>query len=144
MVPFHHQADVHADRHHLSTGRKFWRGDPDRDADAQDRILSARQQILCVGGEDEGAATADSTDPRELSRRQGEAAAGGDGALSEGKDQPDRRVLADADPDSGLLLALQGAVCHDRNASGAVFRMDQGFIGAGPDQRVQSVWIDPL
>ena len=43
LVPLHHQADVHADRHHLSAGRKFWRRDPDGDADAQGRILSARQ-----------------------------------------------------------------------------------------------------
>ena len=31
-----------------------------------------------------------------------------------------------------------------RDASGAVFRMDQGSIRAGPHQRFQSFWTDPL
>ena len=41
-----------------------------------------------------------------LSRRQDEAAAGADGALQEGEDQSARRLPADRDPDSGVLLAL--------------------------------------
>ena len=45
-------------------------------------------------------------------------------------------VLA-ADP--GVLLALQGAGRHHRNASRAVLRLDQGPLGAGPDQCLQPV-----
>ena len=48
----------YADRRHLPAGRKLRRRDPDRDADAQDRLLSACQQILRVDGQDEGGATA--------------------------------------------------------------------------------------
>ena len=52
------------------------------------------------------------------------AAAGDDGALQEGEDQSGRRLLADPDPDPGVLLALQGAVHHHRDAACAVLRLD--------------------
>jgi YidC/Oxa1 family membrane protein insertase len=87
---------------------------------------------------------ADATDPRKFCRRQGEATAGDHGALPQGEDQPDRRVPADADPDPGFLLALQGTVRHHRDASGAVLRLDQGSVCTGPDQSVQPVRADPL
>ena len=45
--------------------------------------------------------------------------------------------VAIADP--GVLLALQGAVRHHRNAARAVLRLDQGPVGAGPDQPLQPV-----
>ncbi len=41
--------------------------------------------------------------------------------------------------DPGVLLALQGAVRHHRNAPRAVLRLDQGPFGARPDQSVQPV-----
>ena len=41
--------------------------------------------------------------------------------------------------DSGVLLALQGAVRHHRNAPRAVLRLDQGSVGARSDQPVQPV-----
>ena len=62
-----------------------------------------------------------------------QAAAGADGALQEGEDQSGRRLLAGADPDPGLLRALQGAVRHDRDASRAVLRLDPRSRGAGSD-----------
>ncbi len=45
--------------------------------------------------------------------------------------------VALADP--GVLLALQGAVRHHRNAPRAVLRLDQGSLGARSDQSVQPV-----
>ena len=41
--------------------------------------------------------------------------------------------------DSGVLLALQGAVRHHRNAPRAVLRLDQGSVGARSDQPVHPV-----
>ena len=46
------------------------------------------------------------------------------------KDQSGRRLPADRDPDSGVLLALQGAVRHHRDAPRAVLRLDQGPVRA--------------
>ena len=74
-----------------------------------------------------------------LSRRQGEAAAGDDGDLQEGEDQPDRRLSSRRLADPGVLLALQGAVRHHRDAARAVLRLDQGPVGARPDQSVHPV-----
>ena len=107
-------------------------------------VLPARQQVLRLDGEDEGGAAADDGDARALSRRQGEAAAGDDGALQEGEDQPARRLPADRDPDPGVLLALQGAVRHHRDAARAVLRLDPRSLGAGPDQRLQAVRPHPV
>ena len=56
--------------------------------------------------------------------RQGQAAAGADGALQEGEDQSSGRLSADSNPNSGVLLALQGVVRHHRNAARAVLRLD--------------------
>ena len=55
------------------------------------------------------------------------------------KINPDRRLLADPDPDPGVLRALQGAVRHDRDAACAVLRLDPRPCGAGPDDRLQPV-----
>ncbi|MEH2577042.1 YidC/Oxa1 family membrane protein insertase [Bradyrhizobium sp. AZCC 1708] len=74
-----------------------------------------------------------------LSRRPPEAAAGDDGDLPQGEDQPDRGLPSHCAADSGVLLALQGAVRHHRNAPCAVLRLDKGSLGVGPDQPVQSV-----
>ena len=68
-------------------------------------------------------------------RRQDEAAAGADGALQEGEDQPGRRLLAGADPDPGVLRALQGALRHHRDAPRAVLRLDPRPRGAGSRPR---------
>ena len=60
------------------------------------------------------------------------------------KINPGCRLPADPDPDPGVLRALQGAVRHHRNAPRAVLRLDQGPVGAGPDQPVQPVRADPV
>ncbi len=50
--------------------------------------------------------------------------------------------VAVADP--GVLLALQGAVRHHRNAPRAVLRLDQGPFGARSDHDLQPVRADPV
>ena len=47
--------------------------------------------------------------------------------------------LPHADPDSGVLLALQGALRHHRNAPGAVLWLDPRPVGARSDLDPQSV-----
>ena len=42
---------------------------------------------------------------------------------------------ADRDPDPGVLLALQGALRHHRDAARAVLRLDPRSLGARPDHR---------
>ncbi|GCC47289.1 hypothetical protein chiPu_0031747, partial [Chiloscyllium punctatum] len=71
-------------------------------------------------------------------------AAGDDGDLQEGEDQPDRRLSSRRLADPGVLLALQGAVHHHRDAARAVLRLDQGPLGAGSDQPVHAVRPDPV
>ena len=71
-------------------------------------------------------------------------AAGDDGAVQEGEGEPGFGVLADPGADPDLLRALQGAVRHHRDAARAVLRLDQGSVGARPDQHLQSVWAAPL
>ena len=139
LVLLHHQAAVLRDRLHLPPGRQFRRRHPAGDRADQGRVLPARQQILRLDGEDEGGAAADDGAARTLRRRQGEAAASADGAVQEGEDQSAGRLSADRGADPGVLLALQGAVRHHRNAARAVLRLDPRPVGAGSDQRVQSV-----
>ena len=139
LVLLHHQADVHGDRLVLPAGRQFRHRHPDRHRADQGRVLPARQQVLRLDGEDEGGAAADGGAARALPRRQGEAAAGDDGALQEGEDQSARRLPADRDPDPGVLLALQGAVRHHRDAARAVLRLDPRPVGARSDQHLQPV-----
>ena len=55
------------------------------------------------------------------------------------KINPIAGCLPVADPDPGVLLALQGAVRHHRNAARAVLRLDQGPLGARSDQPLHSV-----
>ncbi len=55
------------------------------------------------------------------------------------KINPIAGCLPISDPDPGVLLALQGAVRHHRNAPRAVLRLDQGPVGARSDQPVQPV-----
>ena len=90
-------------------------------------------------GQDEGGAAGDAGHPRPLRGRQGQAAAGADGALQEGEDQSGRRLLAGADPDPGLLRALQGAVRHHRDAARAVLRLDPRPRRARSDLDLQPV-----
>ncbi len=59
--------------------------------------------------------------------------------LQEGEDQPDRGLSSGRLADSGVLLALQGAVRDHRNAPRAVLRVDQGPVGARPDPHLQPV-----
>ena len=95
LVLLHHQADVHGDRLALPFPRQFRPRHPARHRHRQVHLLPARQQILRVDGEDEEGAAGDDGDPRTLRRRQGEAAAGDDGALQEREDQSARRLPAD-------------------------------------------------
>ena len=139
LVLLHHQAAVHGDRLVLQAGRQFRRRHPDRHGADQGRVLPARQQVLRLDGQDEGGAAADDRAARALSRRQGQAAAGADGALQEGEDQSGGRLSADRHPDPGVLLALQGAVRHHRDAARAVLRLDPRPVGARPDQRLHAV-----
>ena len=60
------------------------------------------------------------------------------------KINPVAGCLPIVDPDPGVLLALQGAVHHHRDAPRAVLRLDQGPLRARPDQRLQSVRADPV
>ena len=76
--------------------------------------------------------------------RQGQAAASADGAVQEGEDQSAGRLSADRHPDSGVLLALQGAVRHHRNAARAVLRLDPRSVGARSDQHLQPVRPHPV
>ena len=98
-----------------------------------------RQQVLRLDGEDEVGAAAAAGAEGALSRRPGEAAAGDDGDLQEGEDQPDRRLSSRRYPDSGVLLALQGPVRHHRNAARAVLRLDQGPFRTRSDQPLHPV-----
>jgi hypothetical protein len=83
-------------------------------------LLVTGQQVLRLDGEDEGGAAADDRAARALQGRQTEAAAGIDGAVPPREDQSAGRLPADCDPDSRVLLALQGAVHHHRDAARAV------------------------
>ena len=122
----HHPADVLGDRPHLPLRGQFRRRDPDHHGHHQGNLLPARQQVLRLDGQDEGGAAGDDRHPHPLRRRQGEAAAGHDGAVQARQDQSGRRLPADRHPDPGVLLALQGAVRHHRDAARAVLRLDQG------------------
>ena len=144
LFPLHHQAAVPGDGLALPLLRQFRRRHPLDHRHHQDLLLPARQQVLRLDGEDEGGAAGDAGHPRSLRRRQGEAAAGDDGALQEGEDQSDRGLPADPDPDPGVLRALQGAVHHHRDAPRAVLRLDQGPLGAGPDHDLQPVRADSV
>ena len=144
LVLFHHQAAVLDDRLAVQVAGQFRARDPRGHRHHQDRVLPARQQILRLDGEDEGGAAADDGNPRALCRRQGQAAAGADGAVQAGEDQSAGRLSADPAADPGLLRALQGAVRHHRNAARAVLRLDQGSCRAGSDQLFQPVRTDPV
>ena len=135
----HHPADVLGDRPHLPLRGQFRRRDPDHHGHHQGHLLPARQQVLRLDGQDEGGAAGDDRHPHPLRRRQGEAAAGHDGAVQARQDQSGRRLPADRHPDPGILLALQGAVRHHRDAARAVLRLDQGSVRPRSHQRVQSV-----
>ena len=77
-------------------------------------------------------------------RRQDGSAEGHDGALQAGEDQPGGRLLAGSVADPGVLCALQGALCHHRNAPCAVLRLDPGPLGARSDLHLQPVRPAPL
>ena len=139
LVLFHHQADVLADRQPQQAARQFRPRHPGDDRHRQGHLLPARQQVLQVDGEHEDGAAEDAGNPRKIRGRQDEAAAGDDGALQDREDQPDRRLLAGAAADPGVLLALQGALRHHRDAACAVLRLDPGSGRAGPDLAVQPV-----
>src|SRR4029078_4119784 len=112
LVLLHNQTDVPGDGFLLPSPRQFRPRDPDGHRTGQDRLLPPRQQVVRINGEDEGRAAANDGVARTFCRRQGQAAAGIDGAVQAGKDQSAGRLPADRDPDSGLLLTLQGFVRH--------------------------------
>ena len=144
LVLLHHQADVPGARLLLPPGRQFRRRHPAGDGAGQAAVLPARQQILRLDGEDEVGAAATGRAEGALSGRPPEAAAGDDGDLPQGEDQPDRRLSSRRAADPGVLLALQGAVRHHRNAPRAVLRLDQGSLGARSDHDLQPVRADPV
>src|SRR3984893_6078235 len=119
--------------------RQFRPGHFAADLVRQAGLLSARQQILQRDEQDEALAARDTEVARALSRRQGPSAAGDDGSLQARRGESDGGLPADRDPDPGLLLALQGAVRHDRDATCAVLRLDPRSFGAGPDLSWQPV-----
>ena len=133
-----------ADRRDLQVRRQFRRRDPDRHRAGQARLLPARQPLLPFDGEDEEDPAADRRAEGPLSRRQGQAAAGADGALQARGGQSGRRLPADGDPDPGVLRALQGDLHHHRDAARAVLRLDQGSFRARSDQRVHAVRPHPV
>src|SRR5262245_57209373 len=47
-------------------------------------------------------------------------------------------------PNSGAGLAPQGDVRHRRDATCSVPRLDRRSFGAGPNESLRSVWIDPV
>ena len=111
----------------------------DHDLDRQGAFLSAGQQVLPVHGQDERVAAQAQGAAGEISRRQGPPAAGSHGALQAGEDQSRLRLPARGPANSGVLLALQGAVRRHRNAAGALLRLDQGSGRARSDQCLQPV-----
>ena len=127
---FPHQADVPRARLDLPACRQFRHRDSAHYRRRQDLVLPARQQVLRLDGEDEGGPAAAHRNPRTLRGRQSEAAAGDDGAVQEGEDQPGRRLPADDNSSPGVLLTLQGPVRHHRDAACAVLRLDPRPFGA--------------
>src|SRR3546814_9121946 len=124
--------------------RQLRPGDPRPDGDRQAAVLPARQQVVQVDGEDEGADAEAPGDAGEARRRPPAPERGDDGAVQAGEGQPGGRLPADCDPDPGVLRAVQDAVRQHRDAARAVLRLDQGSFGARPDLDVQSVRPDPL
>src|SRR3546814_12988823 len=70
------------------------------------------------------------------------AAAGIDEPVQDAEGQSGGRLPADADPDSCVLRAVQGAVRHDRDASPAVLRLDPRPGGARSDQDRKSTRLN--
>src|SRR5204863_3362195 len=108
----------------LWAARQFWARDPAADAAYKTGVLPARQQILRGDEQDEIAPAGDAENPRALPRRQGAPAARDHGDVQEGRRQPAGRLSADHHPDPGVLLALQSAVRHYRDAARAVLWLD--------------------
>jgi hypothetical protein len=138
LVLLHHQADVLADR--LDLYKLFG------NFGVAILAVTVRQALFFPlptsptsrWQHEEGSAEAGRAQGQARRRPHG-AAAGHDGALQEREDQPGGRLLAGADPDPGVLRALQGDLRHHRNASRAVLRLDPGPVGAGSDLAVQPV-----
>ncbi len=139
LVLFPHQADVFRARLLLQAGRQFRPRHPDRHlivklvlfplANKSYRAMSKMKKLQPRDGAAQGA----------LQRRPHAPAAGDDGAVQEGEGEPGLRLPARAGADPGVLLALQGAVRHHRDAARAVLRLDQGSVGARSDQPLQPV-----
>ena len=137
LVLLHHQADVPPDGLLLSARRQFRRGDHPDDGRRQAPVLPAGQQVLRLDGEHEAHPAAHAGAQGEVRRRPYGHAAGDDEDLQGGEDQSDRRLLADALPDPGVLRPLQGALHDDRDAARALLRLDPGPLGAGSDVGIQ-------
>jgi YidC/Oxa1 family membrane protein insertase len=133
------QADVPGAGLLLPSRRQFRRLDPARDADPEDLLPADRQPLIRLHGQDEGRAAGDDLHPGALQGRPDEAATGDDGAVQEGEDQSGGRLLAGADPDPGLLRAVQGPVHHHRDAARALLRLDSGPRRARSDQHREPV-----
>ena len=136
--------DVPASGCDLQGRRQFRRRDPHRHRSRQARLLPARQPVLPVDGEDEEDPAEDRGAEGTLSGRSRQAAAGADGAVQARGRQSGRRLPADGDPDPGILRPLQGHLHHHRDAARAVFRLDQGSLVAGSDQRLHPLRARPM
>ena len=137
-------ADVPASGCDLQGRRQFRRRNSHRHRSRQARLLPARQPVLPVDGEDEEDPAEDRGAEGTLSGRSRQAAAGADGAVQARGRQSGRRLPADGDPDPGILRPLQGHLHHHRDAARAVFRLDQGSLVAGSDQRLHPLRARPM
>jgi hypothetical protein len=99
---------------------------------AEASVLPAAEQVLRFDEQDEEACAGDGEDQAALPDDRWPAAAGDHGDVQERGGQPAGRLLADPDPDPGVLCALQGDLRHHRNASRAVRRLSEGPVGADP------------
>jgi YidC/Oxa1 family membrane protein insertase len=124
LVLFPDQADLPASGLGQRPARQHGLRDHRADPAGQGLPVPAGLQILRFDVEDENAAARDGEDQGACRRRQAEDAAGDDGPLQEGEGQPRRGLPADPVADPDLLLAVQGAVRHHRDAPRAVRRLD--------------------
>ena len=139
LVLLPHQAVLLHPQRLLRLARQFRPRHPPVHGPGADRLLPARQQVFQGDAPAEGPATEDDGVAGEIRRRQAEDERGGDGPLQAGEGQPHGRLPAHRRADPGVLRALQGAVRVDRDAPGAVLRLDTRPVRARPDQPVQPV-----
>ena len=123
---------LHADRRAAALGSRpaaqvrRQLGPRDHPARAADQAgdVQALRSAIPLDGENAQAAAAHGSAEGALRRRSPEDEPGDDGTVQKGKNQPARRLPADAGPDSGVLRAVLRAARKRRAAPGAVLRLD--------------------